>query len=230
MKGLIGLGMLLLGGAGFAWLWQRNLIGQRRMAEMLGLSPVQDGATEESDDPARDVARRWQRLIMRGQINRAPATVWQRFWYLNRGDSRPYLRMPFSVLAFDLPAPASAQMTIEPLGLEEDMPPLVSRWPAWPTGDSAFDAQARITSPQVDVVARLTPELRRATAEFFARSACDDLTNYRPDQRKAMLGWFEVETARVTYTTFGQPDEASAARMWCALPVLNALMHIAVRP
>jgi len=228
MKGLIGLGALLLGGATFAWLWQRNTVGQRRMAEMLQLSPVQEDVPEESGDPARSVARRWQRPILRGQINGDSASVWQRAWYLAQGDSRPYLRAPFCVLAFDLPAPAPVPMTIEPLGLQEDVPPLASRWPTLPTGDPAFDAQARITSPQPDAVAaQVTPELRRAASDFFARFACDDPTKHRPDLRRAVLGWFEVETSRVTYTTFGQPDEASAARMRCALPVLSKLTRAA---
>jgi hypothetical protein len=225
---LAGLGTLLLTGATLTWLWQRNSAERQRMAELMGLPPVQDEVTEEGKDAVRDADRLWQRLMLRGQINGYQASVWQRFWYLSPGDSRPYLRMPFCMFAFRLPAPAPVQLIIEPQGLAEDVPPLVSRWSTWQTGDPAFDVEARTTSPQpAQAAAWLTPELRGYVLDFFKRFACDDPLNYRTDLRRAVLGWFEVETARVTYTTFGQADQVTAKRLWCAAPVLSELARAA---
>lgn len=232
MKGIGWLTLLLGGAGGLLWLWRHNASEERRMVEILGLSPVQDGAWEDVDEPARAVALRKQRPILRGSIRGYAASVWQRAYYLQQGDSRPYLRAPFYALALELPALASVQLTIEPAGLQEDVPSLASRWPTLPTGDPAFDAQARITSPQPDAVAaQVTPELRRAASDFFARFACDNPTDHQPDLRRAVLGWFEVEPSQVTYTTFCPPDKlsAGAGRMQCAVPVLDALAQAARR-
>jgi len=228
MKVLAGLGTLLLAGTTLTWLWQRNRAEQRHMEELMGLPPVQDEVIEDGKDAIRSAGRLWQRLMLRGQMNGYEASVWQRFWYLEPGDSRPYLRMPFCMFAFRLPAPAPVQLIVEPQGLERDTPPLISRWPAWATGDPAFDAEARATSPQpAQAAAWLTPELRSAILDFFKRFACDDPLNHRTYLRRAVLGWFEVETTRVTYTTFGQMDRATAQRLLCAAPVLGELSRAA---
>lgn len=230
MKG-IGWLTLLLGSAGaLLWLWQRNTGEERRMAEMLGLSPTGDGTWEDVDEPSRAVALRKQRPTLRGSIHGYTASVWQRAYYLQQGDSRPYLRAPFYALAFELTAPATMKLTIEPTGLQEDAPSLASRWPEALTGDLAFDAEARVTSPQpIEAGAYLSSELRRAVLDFFARFACDNPTDHRPDLRRAVLGWFEVEPSRVTYTTFCLPEKlsAGAGRMQCALPLLDALAQAA---
>lgn len=202
------------------------------MAEILGLSPVQDGAWEDVDEPAREVALRKQRPTLRGSIRGYAASVWQRAYYLQQGDSRPYLRTPFYALALELPAPASVRLTIEPTGLQEDAPSLASRWPVAHAGDLAFDAEARVTSPQpIEAGAYLSSELRSAILDFFARFACDNPTDHRADLRRAVLGWFEIETSQVTYTTFCLPEKlsAGAGRMQCAAPVLDALAQAARR-
>ncbi|PJF48016.1 MAG: hypothetical protein D6709_03760 [Chloroflexi bacterium] len=224
--------IFLLGSAGsLLWLWRRNAAENQHMAEMLGLSPVQDAAWEDVDEPARGVALRTQRPILRGSIRGYTATVWQRGYYLQQNDSRFYLRTPFYTLAFELPAPAPVRLTFEPTGLQEDVPPLASLWPVVRAGDPDFDASVRVTSPQpTEAGASLSSELRRAAMDFFARFACDNPTDYPFDVRRAVLGWLEVEDSQVTYTTFSVPEKLSACarRMQCALPLMDALAQAAM--
>jgi len=228
MNILTSLGTLLLAGAALTWWWQRNRAEEQRMVELMGLPPVQDEVIEDGKDPIRDADRLWQRLKLRGQMNGYEASVWLRFWYAEPGDSRTYLRSPFCMFAFHLPAPAPVQLIIEPRGLAEDVPPLVSRWSAWEMGDPAFDAEARLTSPQPAQAALwLTGELRGYVLDFFRRFACDDPWKHRTDLRRAVLGWFEVETTRVTYTTLGGMSQSTAQRLLCAAPVLSELARAA---
>ncbi len=226
LKTLLALGSLVVGGGAFVWLLQRRQDDLGRMAGRLGLTQVSGDTTEETADAARELPRRWQRLLMRGQLDDRPATVWQRFWYENRLDSRPYMRASFCVLALERTMPAPFQAVIEPADLGQFALTLTSRWVTAPTG-AGIDARWRVTSDAPQTLELLfTPALAESLGNFADRFACDDPFRYTPDMRPAVLGWFDLEPMRVTYTTLGQPDEACAERMLCALPVLTALARL----
>lgn len=227
----LGLGALGVGGT-LLWLWQLDGDGRQQMVERMGLSSVGDEIVEQSAEPARALARRWQRLLARGQLSGLPATVWQRFWYERESDSRPYMRASFCVLALErVSSTAGApELVIEPRDLARVMPRFGSRWPALRT-EIAIEARWHMTGPDPAAGVLLlsdhvTIDLNERLAAFANSFACDDPLRYIADWGPAVLGWFELEPVRATYTTFGEPNVICAERMLCALSVLTRLARL----
>lgn len=227
----LGAGAALAGGA-LMWLWQRGMDNRRQMAARLGLSSTERNVIEEGPEPARPLARRWQRLLAEGRLYDLPATLWQRFWYDKQSDSRPYMRASFCVLALERAsaAPDATEMVIEPRDVAQVMPRFSSRWPALRT-EIAVEPRWQATGP--DPAAGLlsmsdyaVADLNERLAAFADRFACDDPSRYMPDLWPAVLGWFELEPTRATYTTLGEPDVTCAERMLCALLVLTRLARL----
>lgn len=227
----LGAGAALASGA-LVWLWQRSMDNRRQMAGRLGLSPTERNVIEDGPEPARPLARRWQRLLADGRLYDLPATLWQRFWYDKQSDSRPYMRASFCVLALERAsaAPDATEMVIEPRDVAQVMPRFSSRWPAL-RPEISIDPRWQISSADPSA-ARLilsddvAADLNERLSAFADRFACDDPLRHMPDWRPAALGWFELEARRATYTTFGEPDVACAERMLCALSVLTRLARL----
>lgn len=227
----LGAGAALAGGA-LMWLWQRGIDNRRKMAARLGLLPTERNVIEEGPEPARALARRWQRLLAEGRLYDLSATLWQRFWYEKQSDSRPYMRASFCVLALERASasPEATEMVIEPRDISQVMPRFGSGWPALRM-EIAVEPRWRVTGPNpaaglLSMSGYAIADLNERLAAFADRFACDDPLHYMPDWRPAVLGWFELEATRATYTTFGEPAIACAERMLCALSVLTRLARL----
>lgn len=225
-QALIVVAVALSGGAVFT-LWRNRSDERRRMADRLGLR-LTDERIEARDEPARRVARRWQRLLMQGTLEGLPATVWQRFWYLNPGDARPYQNASYCVLTLERTSPVPTQLIVEPLGLERTSPALVSEWLLLEPTSPELAQHVRLVSPEPGGLTELPSDLQTQLADFYARVACATNGRLRAGWEPNELGWFELEADRAAYVTLGAPDEACAERMMCALPIVAQLAQRAL--
>jgi len=217
-------GLVVFIGA-LVWLYLAKSRDIDRAASLLGLSRVKE-KVESRGTTAEGLAFH-ELLWLTGTLEGMPAEVAERRLRLPINDTfRRQRSSHFTVLRLDGGAEQAPGFRLQPVGLMGGLESLLQETPAiTPTGDPAFDSAYRLYADQGSAaILRLTPELRQAILAMRAKVAGKlpaSAAGYLASG--LLLGTFECEAGRASYTVYGTPNRKIAEHLREVAPLLARL-------